>query len=130
MFTCHVRPVLEVTATGVLNISENPGQAAKEIHRVLKPGGSLLVSVAAAVPRFVDEERWRYLPLGLNTVFAQFLTPNITPEARSVGGFCRLANLGVHHVLKLPILQFAHGIKLCLVINLFGTLLKGIADIE
>jgi len=69
-----------VIATGVFEYFRQPYDAANEVYRVLKPGGSLLVSVAAAAPRFVDEERWRYLPLGLRSLFSQFSQVTITPE--------------------------------------------------
>ena len=73
-----------VIATGVFEYFRQPYDAANEVYRVLKPGGSLLVSVAAAAPRFVDEERWRYLPLGLRSLFSQFSQVTITPEVSSL----------------------------------------------
>ena len=59
-------------ATGVFEYFPEPRVAAKEIHRVLKPGGVLIMSVAAVCPRATDEEHWRYLPAGLRFVLSDF----------------------------------------------------------
>ncbi len=113
-----------VIATAVFEYFSEPRQAAKEIHRVLKPGGSLLVSVGATVPRFAEGERWRYLPLGLKTIFAPFSSLRITPEVRSLGGFCRLINIALHDFLKLPVLRFAYRLTVCPAVNLIGLMLE------
>ena len=113
-----------VIATGVFEYFRQPYDAANEVYRVLKPGGSLLVSVAAAAPRFVDEERWRYLPLGLRSLFSQFSQLTITPEVSSLGGFCRLMNLGFHDFLKLQTLKFAYEVSICPLINILGLLFE------
>lgn len=113
-----------VIATCVFEYFREPGEAAQEIYRVLKPGGSLLASFNAAVPRFVDEERWRYLPLGIQTILASFSSLCITPEVRSLGGFCRLLNIGLHDFLKLPILKFGYRMTLCPILNLLGLTLE------
>ena len=113
-----------VIATGVFEYFENPHDAARDILRVLKPGGSLIVSVGAVVPRFVDQERWRYLPLGLKTIFSEFSQLTIVPEVSSLGGFCRLVNLGFHDFLKLSPLKSAYRISVCPVLNLLGLWLE------
>jgi SAM-dependent methyltransferase len=113
-----------VIATCVFEYFSEPQRAAKEIHRVLRTGGSLLASFNAAVPRFVDEERWRYLPLGLKTLLASFATLHITPEVRSLGGLCRLINIGLHDLLKLPMLKFLYRMTVCPAVNLLGLTLE------
>lgn len=113
-----------VIATGVFEYFQRPHEAAKDVYRVLKPGGSLLVSVGAAVPRFVDEERWRFLPLGLRGVFSAFAQVRIIPEVYSLGGFCRLVNLGFHDFLKLRPLKFAYEVSVCPLLNLLGLFLE------
>jgi SAM-dependent methyltransferase len=109
-----------VIATGVFEYFEDPQQAARDLLRILKPGGSLIASVGAVVPRFVDQERWRYLPLGLKTIFCEFSQLTIVPEVSSLGGFCRLINLGFHDFLKLSPLKSAYRISVCPVLNLLG----------
>jgi len=79
-----------VLATGVFEYFPEPRIAAAEIHRILKPGGYLLMSVAAVSPRAVDEEHWHYLPAGLKFVLAPFSRVEIVPEVSSLGGAVRL----------------------------------------
>lgn len=79
-----------VLATGVFEYFPEPRVAAAEIHRVLKPGGHLLMSVAAVCPRAVEEEHWHYLPAGLKFVLAPFSRIEIVPEVSSIGGTLRL----------------------------------------
>lgn len=81
-----------VLATGVFEYFPEPRIAAEQIHRVLRPGGSLIMSVASVYPRAVDEEHWRYLPSGLQFVLKPFSKVNIVPEVSSIGGFFRVAN--------------------------------------
>ena len=80
-----------VLATGVFEYFPEPRIAAAEIHRVLKPGGYLLMSVAAICPRAVDEEHFHYLPAGLKFVLAPFSRIDIVPEVSSIGGALRLS---------------------------------------
>jgi len=79
-----------VIATGVFEFFPEPRAAADEIHRVLRPGGHLLVSVASIAPRADDREHWRYLPAGLRFALASFSKVDIIPEVTSIGGFFRL----------------------------------------
>lgn len=79
-----------VLATGVFEYFPEPRVAAAEIHRVLKPDGHLIMSVAAVCPRAVDEEHWHYLPAGLKFVLAPFSAVEIVPEVTSVGSILRL----------------------------------------
>jgi SAM-dependent methyltransferase len=79
-----------VMATGVFEYFPEPRVAAAEVHRVLKPGGHLMMSVASVYPRVVDEEHWRYLPAGLSYVLAPFAKTEIVPEVASIGGFFRV----------------------------------------
>lgn len=80
-----------VMATGVFEYFPEPRIAAEQIRRVLKPGGRLMISVAAVTPRAVDEEHWRYLPAGLRFTFSSFSKVEIVPEVTSLGGFFRMA---------------------------------------
>jgi SAM-dependent methyltransferase len=84
-----------VLATGVFEYFPEPRVAANEIHRVLKPGGHLLMSVAAVCPRAVEEEHWRYLPSGLKFVLQPFSKIEIIPEVTSIGGTLRLNAVAV-----------------------------------
>ena len=113
-----------VIVTQVFEYFGDPHRAANELRRVLKPGGSVVASVAALAPRFVDEERWRYLPLGIKTIFAPFSNVSITPELLSLGSFCRLINLGLHDFLKSRVLKAVYEWTACPIFNGLGVLLE------
>ena len=81
-----------VIATGVFEYFPEPRVAAQQIYRILKPGGVLLMSVAAVCPRATEEEHWRYLPAGLRFILADFSQVSIAPEVSSIGGFFRTNN--------------------------------------
>jgi SAM-dependent methyltransferase len=89
-----------VIATGVFEFFAEPRSAAAEIHRVLKPGGSLLLSVAAVYPRVNDGEHWRFMPAGLKFVLAPFGSVEIVPEVASIGGFFRVNAAAVSIMAK------------------------------
>ena len=82
-----------VIATQVFDCFASPQIAAAEIHRVLKPGGSLFMSVPSFAPRFADVERWRYLPTGIRDLLSAFSTLEILPEGNSVSSLFRTLNL-------------------------------------
>ena len=113
-----------VIATCVFDYFPNPHPAAQEIFRVLKPGGRVFASFGALVPRFEEDECWRYLPFGLRSLFAPFSAVSITPEVSSLGGFCRLVNLALHDFLKLRVLKSAYRFTICPVVNVLGMCLE------
>jgi len=76
-FTSHSFDV--VLCTQVFEYFDHPHLAAKEIHRVLRPGGVLLMSVVSFGPRFVDDEHWRYTPSGIQAVLHLFHQIRIDP---------------------------------------------------
>ena len=81
-----------VFCTQVLEYIPEPRLVISEIHRVLKPGGVLLLSVPAAWPRDADNEYWRFLPAGLRVLLASFSHVEIMPEGYTVAGFFRMVN--------------------------------------
>jgi SAM-dependent methyltransferase len=113
-----------VLATAVFDYFPRPHEAALQIHRVMKPGGMLLMSVASVAPRFGDEECWRYTPRGLRSVLAPFSRVTITPEVFSLGGFCRFVNLSSHEFLRLGPLKYVYDRTVCPALNLFGLCLE------
>ena len=92
---------------------------------MLRKEGTLVLSVGAVVPRFVEEECWRYLPRGLKAVLSRFSTVSIIPEVSSLGGFCRFVNLGFHDFLKLRSLKFCYELTFCPLLNLLGVCVEG-----
>jgi hypothetical protein len=83
------------------------------MHRVLKPEGSLMLSVAACAPRFVDGERWRYMPGGIRSVLSPFEKVVIAPETSSIGGLVRTLNVGVHNFAHFRLLRKSFELTIC-----------------
>jgi SAM-dependent methyltransferase len=84
-----------VIATQVFDCFTDPQEAARQVHRVLKPGGVLLASIPAMAPRFSDAERWRFTSTGVRSIFSAFSELKIVPELSSIGGMLRLCNLAL-----------------------------------
>jgi len=110
-----------VMATQVFEYFGDPHQGAREVFRVLKPGGTFCLSVAAFAPRFVDEEHWRFTPAGLRSILSGFEKIEVVPELLSIGGLLRAFNLGANSfasknraILKL------YEVSVCPVVNLLG----------
>lgn len=83
-----------VICTQVLNYAADPFRVIAEIHRVLTPGGALFLSVPAIFPRYHDQ-RWRFMPAGLEVLLSRFSSYEIEPEGHSIAGLVRLFNLFV-----------------------------------
>lgn len=109
-----------VISTCVFDYIEKPHTAAQEIYRVLKPEGFFMGSFGATAPRFGDDECWRYLPRGLRSLFSSFSQVSVIPEVSSIGGFCRLLNLGFRDFLRFRALQSVYGLSVCPLLNLVG----------
>jgi len=115
-----------VIATQVFEYIAKPDHAAKEMCRVLKPGGVVLASLAACAPRFGDTEYWRFTPLGLRTLLAPFAEVEIVPELYSLGSFVRNTNLALTTFLRYQPARRIHSVTLCPLLNLFGRALEGL----
>jgi len=109
-----------VLCTQVFEYFDHPHLAAKEIHRVLRPGGVLLMSVVSFGPRFVDDEHWRFTPSGIQAVLHLFGQITIVPETSSVGGLLRAINLGLHAFAHFGPLRTIYEFTVCPLINLIG----------
>ena len=109
-----------VIATQVFEYFARPHNAAEQICRVLKPGGSLLMSVAALAPRFVDEECWRFTPRGIRATLASFCDVKIVPELSSAGGTLRTLNLAVQSFSRYKPLQAIARVTTCPILNVAG----------
>ncbi len=78
-----------VICTQVLEYVPEPAAVIAEIHRVLKPGGCLLLSVPAVFPRDSDHDSWRFLPESLRYLLRSFHDVEVASEGSSVAGFFR-----------------------------------------
>lgn len=81
-----------VICTQVLTYSAEPQRVISEVHRVLKPGGALFLSVPAIFPRYFDI-RWCFMPDGLLGLLSSFSRSEIIPEDYSIAGMLRTFNL-------------------------------------
>lgn len=60
-----------VIVTQVLQYLQDPLVGIRELHRILAPGGSTLITVPTMAPiDFVDSDRWRFMPAGVSELFA------------------------------------------------------------
>jgi SAM-dependent methyltransferase len=111
----------------VLEYVPEPGALIAEIHRVLKPGGRMLLSVPAASPRDADEDRWRFLPAALRQLMAPFSHIEVVPEGGSIVGFFRTINVCLNIFFRYPKLRSIFQWTLCPLVNLSGELLTRVA---
>lgn len=113
-------------ATQVLEYISLPHAAAEQIHTVLKPGGSLLMSAVAMAPRFGDEEYWRFTPHGIRSMLSAFNNVQIIAETSSIGGLCRTLNLATHTFAHFGILRKLHEFTVCPCLNLLGMAIENL----
>jgi SAM-dependent methyltransferase len=78
-----------IICTQVLEYVEEPRTVIGEIHRVLKPGGFLLLSAPAIFPVDSEDDRWRFLPPGLYGLLASFRRVEVHAEGSSIEGLFR-----------------------------------------
>ena len=83
--------------TQVLTYANDPEALVDEIFRVLRPGGVLLLTVPAFFPRHHDE-RWRFLPEGIQLLLADWSDVEVVPEGHSISGLLRTLNVCLNSV--------------------------------
>jgi len=116
-----------VICTQVLEYVRNPLDVVSEIHRVLKPGGVLLVSVPAIAIRDSDEEYYRIFPFALRGLLQSFADLEIVPEGGSVVGLFRMLNSALDMFARYPGARRVFRWTLCPIINVGGELLNWLA---
>lgn len=84
-----------VICTQMLEYVRDPRSVIAEIHRVLKPGGSLLLTVPAIFPRDSEQDTWRFLPEGLRQMLGAFPEVEIEAEGTSISGIFRTVCVGL-----------------------------------
>jgi SAM-dependent methyltransferase len=111
-----------VICTQVLQYISQPSVVIAEIHRVLKPGGSLLLSVPSACPRDADHECWRFLPAVLRQLLANFEKVEVVPEGGSITGFFRSINACFSIFARFPQVRLLFRYTVFPVVNVLGML--------
>ena len=83
-----------VLITQVLEHIPDPIAVIDEIRRVLKPGGTLLLSVPSIFPQHGSPgDYWRYMPQGLEWILRDFHSVNVRGEAGTVPSIFLVANV-------------------------------------
>ncbi|MGO9088657.1 MAG: class I SAM-dependent methyltransferase [Candidatus Sulfotelmatobacter sp.] len=111
-----------VICTQVLEYVPEPASVVAEIHRVLKPGGCLWLSVPSVCPRDADHECWRFLPASLRHLLSGFDRVEVVPEGGSVVGFFRAINACLNIFARYPALRAIFRYTVFPVVNLVGAL--------
>ncbi len=84
-----------VLCTQVLEYVPSPQKVVDEMHRVLRPGGYLFLSVPAVFPRDSNPEYWRFLPSSLRLLLRDFSEVEIAAEGSSISGLLRTLNVSM-----------------------------------
>jgi SAM-dependent methyltransferase len=88
-----------VLCTQVLTYVNQPDVMFAEILRVLKPGGYVVLTAPAFFPEHFDE-KWRFLPGGLESLAKDFNVIDISPEGFSPAGLFRAVNILFHAEIR------------------------------
>ena len=113
-----------VICTQVLEYVAQPSLVFAEIHRVLRPGGALLLSVPSACPMDAAEECWRFLPAGLRHLLAGFTNVEVVAEGSSVAGFFRTVNTCLDIFMRYPAARYVYRRSVAPLVNLVGALME------
>ena len=116
-----------VFCTQVLQYVYEPSKVIVEMHRVLKPGGCLFLSVPGAQIQDGEEECWRFLPEALRRMLSPFARVEIQPEGGSVTGFFRTVNSCLNIFVRYPFARSVYQRTICPLINIFAASLDSVS---
>jgi len=114
----------------MLEYAPEPSRVIAEIHRVLKPGAALLLSVPSLALRDAEEDRWRFWPAAIRDLLANFSEIEIVPEGRSIAGFFRTINAGLHSLAPSRLLRAGLSCTVVPALNLAGLALQSMVRRE
>jgi SAM-dependent methyltransferase len=117
-----------VLCSQVLEYVPNPETFIAEVYRVLKPGGSLMLSAPAVFPRDSEQDSWRFLPQSLRILLHPFREVEIAPEGTSIAGFFRTINACLNVFARFQAVRLVFRCTVCPILNLSGALLELISD--
>jgi SAM-dependent methyltransferase len=98
-----------------------------EIHRVLRPGGNVILSAPAAQPRDGDEECWRFHPAGLKKLLEAYADVEVVAEGGSITGFFRTVNACADIFARYSAIRFLFSWTLFPAMNVLGMCLERLA---
>jgi SAM-dependent methyltransferase len=94
-----------VFCSQVLCYAEEPGKVVSEIYRVLRAGGTLLVSAPALFPSHAPKDNWRFIPQRMLNLLSSFSDVEVRPEGYSIAGIFRILATFLHFSAKGRFLQ-------------------------
>lgn len=106
--------------TQMLEYAPSPPRVISEIHRVLKTGGTLLLSAPSIFPRDSEFDAWRFFPAAYRNLLAQFSHVEILPEGGSIAGFLRTAAVFARTSARYEALRSVVDFTLVPVLNVLG----------
>lgn len=113
-----------VLCTQMLEYASDPRQVIREIRRVLKPGGFLVLSAPAVFPQDSDHDCWRFLPGALRELLMDFSSVDLAAEGSSLSGFIRTFNVCLVSFTTTYILRSLLCSTIVPVLNLLGAALE------
>jgi SAM-dependent methyltransferase len=111
----------------VLEYIPEPQILIGEVHRVLKPSGTLILSAPAAQPRDADEECWRFHPAGLRKLLAGYGNVEVVAEGGSITGFFRTVNACAQIFARYAAVRLLFAWTVFPAVNVFGFCLEHLA---
>lgn len=111
-----------VICTQMLEYVPHPQQVINEIHRVLAPRGTLLLSAPSIFPRDSEYDRWRFFPAAYRSLMGQFSDMEILPEGGTVAGFMRTTAVFARSSARYDLVRTALDLTLVPVLNALGAL--------
>jgi SAM-dependent methyltransferase len=113
-----------VICTQMLQYVVEPAAVIAELHRVLKPGGHLILSVPAIFPRESNEDRWRFQPQSLKDLLHAFDGVEVQAEGSSISGFFRTMCVCITMLVRPQILSQLLHFTVIPVLNLIAKSLE------
>lgn len=109
-----------VLCTQVLEYVSDPTRCVAEMYRVLRKGGTAILSAPAVLPPW-GEARWRIMPEGWKQLTAPFAESVVDAEVNTVASFFRVTNLYLSILLhSVPLVREAVGVTVIPLFNLIG----------